>query len=962
MTTLSMRQELSLPSGRTCLFHSLPALERAGVGRISRLPTTLRIILESLMRCCDGIKVTEDHIRQLASWQPQAAREREIPFCVARILLQDFTGVPVLADLAAMRGAAVRLGLPARLVEPRLPLDLVIDHSVQIDYHGTADALQRNLALEYARNHERYRFIKWGQQAFSHLTVVPPGNGIVHQVNLERLAPPLHERDGVCFPDSLVGTDSHTTMINGLGVVGWGVGGIEAEAAMLGQPVTFLTPDVVGVHLHGKLRAGVSASDLVLHVTRLLRSIGVVGRFVEFCGPGATALSVPDRATLANMAPEYGATVGFFAPDESTVAYLLETGRDPAAVARMHAYLMAQGLFGIPTPERVDYTTVVDLDLASVEVAVAGPKRPQDLIPLPEVAQRFRELLSQPSTANGYGKPGEEWQRRYALSHDVAVPELQSPTGVSGTSATESGKDGTVLRHEVEMVEMVEKPWADTTPTSVHGLRATQATDLGHGDIVIAAITSCTNTSNPWVMCAAGLLASKAVARGLRVPPWVKTSLAPGSRAVTTYLQRLGLLEPLGRLGFTVAAYGCTTCIGNAGPLAPAIEAAIVDHDLVCAAVLSGNRNFEARIHPRVRANFIMGPPLVVAYALAGTIGVDLTRDPLGIGSDGRPVFLSEVWPTDAEIATLLPTTRDPELHRAVDGLRAEDRWWQEITAPLGERYVWEPSTYLAEPPFVQDVTPLPPGAKPIRHARALAIFGDSITTDHISPAGAILSDSPAGHWLLDHGVTPAEFNSYGARRGNHEVMVRGTFANPRIRNRMLPPRDDGSHSTGGFTIHQPSGERMTIFAAAQRYSAQGVPTLVFAGSEYGTGSSRDWAAKGPRLLGVRAVVARSFERIHRSNLIGMGVLPVEFQDGMRVETLELCGDESFDLIGWESLTPGGVARLVIHRCNGTNLHVPVRLRIETPIEAEYLRHDGILPYALRTLLARSRPSAVPGA
>ena len=959
MSDLILPEDIVLPSGQTSRLYSLPALERRGLGRVSRLPVCLRLILESLLRSCDGIKVTEDHIRQLAGWQPGAARDREIPFCVARVLLQDFTGVPLLCDLAAMRGAARRMGQSARLIEPRLPVDLVIDHSVQIDVQGGPDALAGNMALEFARNHERYRFIKWGMQAFAGLRVVPPGIGIVHQVNMEFLTRPLWQRDGICFPDSLVGTDSHTTMINGLGVVGWGVGGIEAEAAMLGQPIHLLTPDVVGVHLHGKLPPGVNATDLVLQVTERLRAAGVVGKLVEFCGPGAASLSVPERATLANMAPEYGATMGFFATDETTLTYLLRTARDPQAVAALRAYLTAQGLFGMPAPAQIDYSALIDFDLSRVGATVAGPRRPQDRIPLAEVGKRFSGLFSRPATEHGYGKPPDELGRRYPLSGSRQPHPAQDPTsGVSGTPTTESGKAGTALRHEIEMVEAAHTP--GPTAPAANAITGAAPEDLGHGDVVIAAITSCTNTSNPRVMCAAGLLAAKAVAKGLRVSPRVKTSLAPGSRVVTAYLERLGLLAPLERLGFAVAAYGCTTCIGNSGPLPPAIEETIARHDLVCAAVLSGNRNFEARIHPSVRGNFLMSPPLVVAFAIAGRIGIDLDHEPLATGSDGAPVYLRDLWPRDDEIDAVLPVAGDPTLYRERYERIAEDGGlWGEIRPPLGDLYHFESSTYIAEPPFFQDFTLLPAAIAPIRGARALAVFGDSITTDHISPAGAILPESPAGRYLQDHGVAPVDFNSYGARRGNHEVMVRGTFANPRIRNLMLPLRDDGTRQVGGFTVLHPGGERLTIFDAAMRYRADRIPTLIFAGSEYGSGSSRDWAAKGTLLLGVRAVVARSFERIHRSNLVGMGVLPLEFRDGERIESLDIRGDERFDLMGLEEgPRPRGEADLVVHRAQGGSSVIRVRVRIDTDIEAEYVRHGGVLPYSLRTLLARTQNTA----
>jgi len=948
--------EFTIAPGRTGRMHALPALERAGFGSVTRLPVSLRMVLESVLRNCDGLKVTEDHVRMIAGWQPQAARTDEVPLVVARIVLQDFTGVPLICDLAAMRSAAQRLGYDAAVVEPRVPMDLVIDHSVQIDHYNSAQALDLNMSTEFQRNVERYRFIKWGKQAFSLFKVVPPGIGIVHQVNLEHLSRPIWERDGVYFPDTLVGTDSHTTMINGLGVVGWGVGGIEAEAAMLGQPISFLMPDVVGVHLHGALAPGVTATDLVLRITELLRQAKVVGKFVEYFGSGLAALSVPDRATLANMAPEYGATMGYFPVDEETLSYFSATGRRTEDIAALRAYLMAQGMFGMPMPGEIDYSAVIEVDLATIDPCVAGPRRPQDRIRLSAVKARFAELFAAPATANGYGKPSEDLIKRYVAesAHEIAVPAASwvSSAGVSGTTLTESGRAGTVLRHEVEMVESSQPP---TPHTGSKVLAPEPGLKLGHGDVLIAAITSCTNTSNPGVMIAAGLLAKKAVERGLLVHPHIKTSLAPGSRVVATYLAKAGLLPYLERLGFWITAYGCTTCIGNSGPLAPPIEACIADHDLICAAVLSGNRNFEARIHPSIRANFLMSPPLVVAFAIAGRIGIDLASEPLGIGSDGQPVFLREIWPGSEEIAALMHFARDPAVYRErYAGVAQGNQLWNDITAASGVVYAWAPSTYIAEPPFFQDFAMTPPVLPAIRGARALAIFGDSLTTDHISPAGAIATDSPAGRYLESLGVQPVDFNSYGARRGNHEVMVRGTFANVRIRNLMLAPRPDGSQIAGGFTIFQPSGEVVPIYDAAMRYIAQGTPTLIFAGEEYGTGSSRDWAAKGTRLLGVQAVVARSFERIHRSNLVGMGVMPLQFQDSGSGSPLTIRGDETFDVVlPAEGLRPQQAIELIIHQRDGTSRSLTVRSRIDTAVEVEYFRHGGILPYALRELLER---------
>jgi aconitate hydratase len=939
-------QDFAIAPGMHGRMHSLHALEAAGLGAVSRLPVSLRIVLESMLRSCDGIRVDEDHVRRLAAWRPAAARTHEVPLVVARILLQDFTGVPLLCDLAAMRSAASRLGRDPMVVEPLVPMDLVIDHSVQIDHHGSPADLARNMDLEFQRNAERYRFIKWGMQAFNGLLVVPPGIGIVHQVNLESLAKPIWRRGDVCFPDTVIGTDSHTTMINGLGVVGWGVGGIEAEAAMLGHPLHFLTPDVVGVHLHGALATGVTATDLVLRVTEVLRKAGVVGKFVEFCGAGAASLTVPDRATLGNMAPEYGATIGFFPVDGQTLAYLRATGRREEDVATLEAYLRAQGLFGTPDPAAIDYSEVVDIDLATVVPSIAGPRRPQDRIRLGEVKERFTELLQRLPAEDGYGKPASELERRYRAPD--TGPAVQPTTAVPHTGAS----TGTVARYEVEMVESSQMPIA-AVPTRVAA--GTGGLELGHGDVLIAAITSCTNTSNPGVMLAAGLLARNAVRRGLAVDPRVKTSLAPGSRVVASYLASTGLLPYLERLGFAIVAYGCTTCIGNSGGLDPRIEEAVQRHDLVCAAVLSGNRNFEARIHPAIRANFLMSPPLVVAFALAGRIGIDLDHEPLGTGADGRPVHLRELWPSAEEVAALLPRAFSPAVYRERYGdVAADSPRWNAVPAPVGEVYAWERSSYIAEPPFFRDFALQPSPPQPIRGARALALFGDSVTTDHISPAGAILPTSPAGLYLQSLGIPPSDFNSYGSRRGNHEVMMRGTFANPRLRNLMLPPREDGSRVVGGFTTVVPGGERLPIYEAAMRHRAAGTPTLIFAGEDYGSGSSRDWAAKGTALLGVRAVVARSFERIHRGNLVGMGVLPLQFQHGERIDSVPIRGDETFALEGLEQgLRPQQEVTLAIARGDGSTARLVLRLRVDTGMEAEHIRHGGILPYALRALLAR---------
>lgn len=878
-------------------FYSLAALEAAGLGNIRRLPVSIRILLESVLRNCDGKKITEAHVRQLAAWQPNAPREDEIPFVVARILLQDFTGVPLLCDLAAMRDVTQKLGHDPKRIEPLVPVDLVVDHSVQLDHFASTDALRLNMQFEFERNHERYQFMKWGMQAFDTFKVVPPGIGIVHQVNLEYLFRGVQQRDGICFPDTLVGTDSHTTMINSAGVVGWGVGGIEAEAGMLGQPVYLLTPDVVGVELTGRLAEGVTATDLVLTITEMLRKEKVVGKFVEFFGEGAASLSLTDRATIANMAPEYGATMGFFPVDALTVAYLNGTGRSEEEVARFESYFKAQGLFGMPRRGEIDYSSTLVLDLASIVPSLAGPKRPQDRVALNKVKSTFTELFSQPVAVNGFGKNSAELERRFA---------------------TDDGHD------------------------------------VGHGDVLIAAITSCTNTSNPSVMIAAGLVAKKAVEHGLAVRPGIKTSLAPGSRVVTEYLTRSGLLPYLEQLGFHVAAYGCTTCIGNSGPLPAPIERVVVDNDLVCAAVLSGNRNFEARIHPNLRANFLASPPLVVIYALLGTLLKDPTTEPIGRSPEGKEVWLRNLWPSGREIEALMKDAMDPETFRRLYAdLTRDHTLWNAIAASTGQVYAWPPSTYIARPPFFDGFKRSPAALTPLRNARALAIFGDSVTTDHISPAGSIKIDSPAGQWLLAHRVASADFNSYGSRRGNHEVMVRGIFANVRIRNLMLPPRADGTPTEGGLTLHQPSGERMFIFDAATRYMAEGVPTVIFAGEEYGTGSSRDWAAKGTQLLGVKAVIARSFERIHRANLVGMGVLPLQFTGSDSAASLDLRGDEVFDLEGLEGeIQPRQEVTLIVRHPGGEVTRIPLRLRIDTPIEVDYIRHGGILPFVLRELLA----------
>jgi aconitate hydratase len=932
-------------SGKSGRFYSLPALAKQ-YPSVKRLPVSLRIVLESVLRHCDGERVTPEHVAQLAQWQPNTARTDEIPFTVARVVLQDFTGVPLLADLAAMRSVAQRLGQDPKKIEPLVPVDLVVDHSVMVDHYGTKQALDLNMKLEFQRNNERYQFMKWGMQAFDTFGVVPPGFGIVHQVNLEYLARGVHMKGGMYYPDTLVGTDSHTTMINGIGVVAWGVGGIEAEAAMLGQPVYFLTPDVVGFELTGRLREGVTATDLVLTVTEILRQHKVVGKFVEFFGEGTASLALPDRATIANMAPEYGATMGFFPVDEKTLAYFRGTGRSAAEIEAFEAYFRAQGLFGVPASGEIDYSKVVKLDLGLVTPSLAGPKRPQDRIELGQVARQFCDLFSKPNDQNGFNRPAELLHTRYhAIDNEIA------PVAVPSAKPTPEGAP----RFEVEMV--ANRPVRASAPDKESRSDLT----IGNGDVLIAAITSCTNTSNPGVLLAAGLLAKKAVEAGLKVQPHIKTSLAPGSRIVTEYLTQTGLLPYLEKLGFALAGYGCTTCIGNAGDLAPELNAVITQNDLICAAVLSGNRNFEARIHPNLKANFLASPPLVVAYAIAGNVMKDLMTEPVGKGKGGKPVYLGDIWPSSDEIYQLMKFAMNGKAYRENYARVASEpgKLWEHIKGVSGNAYTWPKSTYIAEPPFFETfklaatAATEPPA---VRGARVMALFGDSITTDHISPAGNIAENSPAGQWLLAHGVLKADFNSYGARRGHHEVMMRGTFANVRIKNLMLAPLPDGSREEGGWTTYQldgvGQGQKMSIFDAAMRYQAAGVPTVVFAGEEYGTGSSRDWAAKGTQLLGIKAVVARSFERIHRSNLVGMGVLPLQFKAGDSWESLGLTGDETIDVVPHPDLLPQSEARLVITRANGERREVNVILRIDTPVEVNYYRDGGILPYVLRQLLS----------
>ncbi len=924
-------QEFDLSGGRRGKYYSLPALEAAGIGKISRLPVSIRIVLESVLRNVDGKKVTERDVRALANWNAKSPAQEEIPFIVARIVLQDFTGVPLLVDLAAMRSAVARLNKDPKIIEPLVPVDLVVDHSVQVDFFGTADAVRKNLEMEFNRNRERYQLLKWGQQAFKTFKVVPPGIGIVHQVNLEYLAKGVLNAGDIYYPDTLVGTDSHTTMINGLGIVGWGVGGIEAEAGMLGQPVYFLTPEVVGVHMSGALRDGVTATDLALHVTQMLRKAKVVGKFVEFYGPGAASLPVADRATIANMAPEYGATMGFFPVDDESLNYLRTTGRTNEEVVAFGSYFKAQDMWGIPKKGQCDYSVDLELDLAEVTPSVAGPKRPQDRIDLPNLKEEFTKVLLKPMAESGYGKTTAD------LGKCVTV-HLGTMTMAAGVDKPYGLTKDNVSASESEMRDQ------HPTPNHVAAVLPTRngMFEIGHGSVVIAAITSCTNTSNPSVMLAAGLLAKKAVEGGLKVPAYVKTSLAPGSRVVTDYLAKTGLQRYLDRLGFNLVGYGCTTCIGNSGPLPQPIEEAVTKNDLVAASVLSGNRNFEARVHQSVKANFLMSPPLVVAFALAGRVNIDLTTEPIQNG-----VYLKDLWPTLPEIRDAMKAALKPEVFRSLyKDFATQNPAWNEIPSSVGAVYRWDAgSTYIQEPPFFTGFTMQAGTISDITGAKALGIFGDSVTTDHISPAGSIKKDSPAGRYLIDNGVAPADFNSYGARRGNDRVMMRGTFANVRIKNLMVPGVEGG--------VTKRNGQTVSIYDAAMDHQKHGTPLVVFAGQEYGTGSSRDWAAKGARLLGVKAVVAQSYERIHRSNLVGMGVLPCQFKDGTTAQTLKLDGTETFDVLGLsDAVKPRQELTLVIRRASGKDERVPVICRIDTAIEVEYYRHGGILPFVLRQLLA----------
>ena len=899
-STFDVLQSFDLPSGGTGTLYSLPELERRGIARISRLPVSIRILLEAAIRNYDGQKVTDLHVEELACWQPHGERHTEVPLVPARILLQDLNGVPLIADLAAMRDAAVELGRDPSMIEPKVHVDLVIDHSVQVDNVRSPSALVQNMRVEMQRNEERYRFLKWGAQAFSSMNVIPPGVGICHQVNLERLSTGVHEASGVYFPDTVVCPDSHTTMVNGIGVLGWGVGGIEAEAGMLGQPVYFLSPNVTGVELISHVPVGVTSTDVVLSITERLRQEGVVGDFVEFFGQGTEALSVPTRATIANMAPEYGAFIGFFPTDEAVIRYFRETDR-PTDVLK--AYLLEQDLFGIPKRGDIDYSRVITIDLSQVVPCIAGPRRPQDRIPLTGVKETFRRLLETPASKGGYGVDPLSERRE-------VVPNNGG------------------------------KPFS-----------------MGHGDILIAAITSCTNTSNPSAMIAAGLLARNAVQFGLEVAPHIKTSLAPGSRVVSEYLSRAGLLSSLAELGFDVVAYGCTTCIGFSGPLDTSIEKALEEEQYIGCAVLSGNRNFEARVHGSIKANFLASPPLVVAYAIAGTVDSDLAIQPLGTSKSGRQIFLNDIWPTDEEVESLVKT------HVGVDSFRSTSRLneggddWNSLEFGSGKIYNWSESTYLLRPPFYKNFDLQIPAKRRIANARALAIFGHSLTTDHISPASEIRIDTPAGQHLRDQQVKPSDFNSYGSRRGNHEVMMRGTFANHRIKNLMLPLLENGAPQEGGRTIyHAPSGHKeiLPIYEAAMAYQRDDTPILVFGGKEYGTGSARDWAAKGTRLLGVDAVIVESFERIHRSNLVLLGVLPLEFASGFTRESLGIDGTETFEIEGLEDpMTPLKNAKLLVTRADGTQFEAPLVVRLDTPIEVEYYRHGGIVPLVLREIFSK---------
>ncbi|WP_145949947.1 aconitate hydratase AcnA [Paenibacillus sp. Y412MC10] len=886
--------------GKTYRYYSLQALEEQGLGSISKLPFSIKVLLEAAVRQFDGRAITQEHVSQLAKWNEGRDDNKEIPFIPARIVLQDFTGVPVVVDLAAMRDTVKKAGGDPKKINPLVPVDLVIDHSVMVDAFGTSDALNYNMKVEFERNEERYRFLRWAQTAFNNFRAVPPGTGIVHQVNLEYLASVAATKttDGetVVYPDSLVGTDSHTTMINGLGVVGWGVGGIEAEAGMLGQPLYFVTPDVIGFKLTGSLTEGATATDLALTVTQMLRKKGVVGKFVEFFGPGLANISLADRATVANMAPEYGATIGFFPVDDETLAYLRNTGRTDEQVALVEAYYKAQNMFRTAETEDPEFTDIIELDLASVVPSLAGPKRPQDRIELTHMKDAFNDIVRTPIEKGGYGLSDAKIEEKVSVKH----------------------KDGSV-------------------------------SEMGTGAVVIAAITSCTNTSNPSVMLGAGLLAKKAVERGLKKPGYVKSSLTPGSLVVTDYLEKAGLLEPLEALGFYVAGYGCATCIGNSGPLPDEVSQAITDNDMTVAAVLSGNRNFEGRVHAQVKANYLASPPLVVAYALAGTVNIDLQNDPIGYDPNNQPVYLKDIWPTSAEIREAIGLSVSPEAFRRkyANVFTANERW-NAIPVPEGELYEWDDkSTYIQNPPFFENLGNGLADIEDIKSARVLALLGDSVTTDHISPAGNISPTSPAGLYLKEHGVERKDFNSYGSRRGNHEVMMRGTFANIRIRNQVAPGTE------GGVTTYLPTDEVVSIYDASMKYQDNGQNLVVIAGKEYGTGSSRDWAAKGTFLLGVKAVIAESFERIHRSNLVGMGVLPLQFQEGHGWSSLGLTGRETFDIVGLSNdIKPGESLTVTATREDGTKFEFPVTARLDSMVDVDYYHNGGILQTVLRQMIA----------
>ena len=895
-----------------------------------------------MLRNCDGKKVLEADVKELANWSATDKSSKEIPFVVSRVVLQDFTGVPLLVDLAAMRDAVQALGKDPSVIEPLVPVDLVVDHSVQVDRSGSANAFLENLKIEFSRNKERYQFLKWGQQAFETFSVVPPAIGIVHQVNLEYLAKVVFEKDGILYPDTLVGTDSHTTMINGLGIVGWGVGGIEAESGMLGQPVYFQTPEVVGVHLSGELPEGTTATDLTLRITEMLREAKVVGKFVEFYGEGAAKLSLADRATVANMAPEYGATMGFFPVDEKSLDYLRLTGRDEAHIELVKSYYEAQNMFGIPRKGEIDYSVNFELDINSIVPCVSGPKRPQDRIEVPALKKRFSSLLEMPTAEGGFGIAQDDLIKKVRVKEPVAAGGRDEPTG----GVTDLSADEEAPMNEAEMV--TNRP---ATPGEGEHHNPATLPEIAHGQVLIAAITSCTNTSNPSVMIAAGLVARKAREKGLSVNPLVKTSLGPGSRVVTDYLEETDLQKDLDALGFQLVGYGCTTCIGNSGPLDPAIEEAIKDGNIVGASVLSGNRNFEARVHGALKASFLMSPPLVVAYALAGNVNIDLTNDPIGTGSNGQPVYLKDIWPSNDEIESLVLSGLKPSMFQEKYGdLTAANPEWNAVQSTEGSIYGWdENSTYIQSPPFFEDFGMTPGTITDLVNLRPLAIAGDSITTDHISPAGAIKEDGPAGRYLAEKGVMKRDFNSFGSRRGNDRIMTRGTFANVRFKNKMAEGKE------GGYTKLMPEGTPMDIYDACQEYKQRGTGLIIITGEDYGMGSSRDWAAKGTALLGVKAVVAKSFERIHRSNLIGMGVLPLQFPEGISDESLELTGEETFSLTGLsDHLQPGQTVPMEIKSPDGSRQTVHLKVRIDTEIEIEYYRHGGILQYVLRDILSEA--------